>query len=512
MINHATATVKNTVVATGAQLVTLASQFTMQIVFVQTMSANYLGANGLFNNLMNILSFAELGIGAAMTFSLYRPLANRDMGLVDALLTCYRRLYGGIGFTILLLGLLLAAGLPFFVKPGLTIPHIQFMFYLYVIGTALSYFFSYARSLFIADQRAYVNNINQVGCRFIQNIVQIVVLVVWQNYVAFLMLHIGGTLLANLLINWRAKQQYPMLTWRSSQRIPETIKQKLRENVLGNISAKVGVIVVNGTDNLLIAKYLGLSVLGAYTNYALIVQGLSSLVGQVMAAIVGVFGHIGVTESVAQQQVAYYRNLCLIALVSTVLAGGCFTVMQDFIRLVLGPAYVLADFTVLLIVINLGFTMLRQANLSFAAALGLFWTMRYKSLVEAGVNLGTSLWLITQTDLGINAVLLGNNISNLVVNFWWEPWLVFKHGFQQSAKCPLVKFTAYHVALAGLVGVHYVCHGWLPQMGWLGLIFTGMGSVVGYSIVFILAFSCQIETRDLCKIMWRQMTGRKYLR
>ncbi|MCG4288242.1 hypothetical protein K9863_11125, partial [Lactobacillaceae bacterium KNUT 0156] len=206
MINHATATVKNTVVATGAQLVTLASQFTMQIVFVQTMSANYLGANGLFNNLMNILSFAELGIGAAITFSLYRPLANRDMGLVDALLTCYRRLYGGIGFTILLLSLLLAAGLPFFVKPGLTIPHIQFMFYLYVIGTALSYFFSYARSLFIADQRAYVNNINQVGCRFIQNIVQIVVLVVWQNYVAFLMLHIGGTLLANLLINWRAKQ------------------------------------------------------------------------------------------------------------------------------------------------------------------------------------------------------------------------------------------------------------------------------------------------------------------
>ena len=136
MMNHATATVENTVVATGTQLMTLASQFTMQIVFVQTMSANYLGANGLFNNLMNILSFAELGIGAAITFSLYRPLANRDMELVDAPLTCYRRLYGGNGITIFLLGLLLAAGLPIFVKPGLTIPHIQFMFYLYVIGTA----------------------------------------------------------------------------------------------------------------------------------------------------------------------------------------------------------------------------------------------------------------------------------------------------------------------------------------------------------------------------------------
>ena len=78
--------------------------------------------------------------------------------------------------------------------------------------------------------------------------------------------------------------------------------------------------------------------------------------------------------------------------------------MQDFIRLVFGPAYVLADFTVLLIVINLGFTMLRQANLSFAAALGLFWTMRYKSF--SGCEFGNCLWLM-QTDLGINAVLLG---------------------------------------------------------------------------------------------------------
>ncbi|MBZ6070419.1 hypothetical protein K8375_10205 [Weissella cibaria] len=118
MMNHATATVKNTVVATGTQLMTLSSQFTMQIVFVQTMSAIYLGANGLFNNLMNILSFAELGIGAAITFSLYRPLANRDMELVDALLTCYRRFYSGIGFTILLLGLLLTAGLLVLCKTG----------------------------------------------------------------------------------------------------------------------------------------------------------------------------------------------------------------------------------------------------------------------------------------------------------------------------------------------------------------------------------------------------------
>ena len=203
------------------------------------------------------------------------------------------------------------------------------MFYLYVIGNA--------RSLFIADQRAYVNNINQVSCRFIQNIMQIIVLVFWQNYMLFLAIHIVGMLLANLLINQQAKQRYPMLTWRSSQRVPETIKQKLRENVLGNISAKVGVIIVNGTDNLLIFKYLGLSALGVYTNYALIVQGVSSLVAQVMAAIVGVFGHIGITEIVAQQQVAYYRNLCLIALVSTVLSGGSFTVMQDFIRLVFGP-------------------------------------------------------------------------------------------------------------------------------------------------------------------------------
>lgn len=160
-MDRTTLSLRNSFISLGAQIATLISQFVMQIVFVHTMSANYLGANGLFTNLMNLLSFAELGIGTALTYTLYKPLAERDYDQLTILISAYRRIYRRIGITILLLGAGLAWLLPSFVKTGTEIPHMQAMFYLYVVGVALSYFYSFARSVFIADQKAYINSLTR---------------------------------------------------------------------------------------------------------------------------------------------------------------------------------------------------------------------------------------------------------------------------------------------------------------------------------------------------------------
>ncbi|QOD85851.1 glycosyltransferase [Weissella viridescens] len=189
-MNRTSLSIKNSMVSLIAQVITLVMQFVMQIVFVHYMSANYLGANGLFTNLMSILSFAELGIGAAITYSLYAPIANQDYEEIDAIVTFYKKIYRFIGVTILVLGLVMTLFLNFFVKKDTMIPHMHMMFLLYVIGTAVSYFYSYSRSMFIADQRSYVNTINQVGIRVLQNIIQILVLVVFQSYWMYLVLQI----------------------------------------------------------------------------------------------------------------------------------------------------------------------------------------------------------------------------------------------------------------------------------------------------------------------------------
>lgn len=509
-MNRTTLSVKNTLVSFVAQILTLVSQFVMQIVFVHQMSVSYIGANGLLANLMNLLSFAELGIGAAITFSLYKPLAENKLSEVDALLTFYKKVYRSIGVFILVVGAILAVTIRSFIKEGSSIPNIQLMFYLYVIGTAVSYFFSYSRSMFIADQKSYINTINQVGTRLVQNIVQIAVLILWHSYLGYLLIQIIGTILANYLINKRAKRDYPELSWQSRESIPADVLTTLKKNVLGNVSSKIGEIVVNGTDNIMISKFLGLSIVGIYSNYALITQGIGSLLSQVMNALIGTIGNIGTTETVDTQRKVYFQNLHLVSLASVVFAATFYLVSPIFISLLFGERFVLNNLTVLLISINLGFSSLRKANLSFTAALGLFWTMRYKALIEATTNFFFILLFMTKFNLGVDGVLLGNILSNLVINFWWEPRIVFKHGFNESSVKAILRFGVYHVFMLFILILTYFIIPNLPKYSWLALIETGVTGIIIYTMIFVLSFWFQYETRYIIHLI--QKTFRRIIR
>lgn len=494
--------IKNSIISLIAQFVTLVMQFLMQIVFVHYMSTNYLGANGLFTNLMSILSFAELGIGAAITFSLYEPIAGDDTEQVDAILTFYKKIYRTIGISILVFGGLMTLGLDFFVKSGTMIPHMKLMFFLYVLGTAVSYFYSYSRSMFIANQKSYVNTINQVGFKVLQNVLQITVLCVWHSYWMYLVLQIISNFFANWFITRRAKKDYPELTFKSEKRISPAIVEKLKKNVLGNVSNKIGDIVVNGTDNILLSKFLGLGVVGLYSNYILVSQGIGSIISQVMNAIVGTFGNIGVTESIEKQKSVYFQTLYLVALMGIVASSGFLIVIQPFIQFFFGSRYNLTTLTAFLIALNLGIVSLRKANLSFISALGLFWQMRYKALIESVVNLALSLFLVTQTTLGINGVLIGTILSNLLVNYWWEPLIIFKNGFEQSVGGALIRQGEYYIALVGFLWLDVLVIPKIAHISLIQMFFVGALTAVFTASAFVLIFAFQrSETKFFFRIV-----------
>lgn len=318
-----------------------------------------------------------------------------------------------------------------------------------------------------------------------QNLLQLTILVVWHNYVGYLLVQIIGTVLANWLINRRARKLYPEILRPTTKALDQATRQSLKQNVVGNISSKIGVIVVNGTDNILLSKFIGLGMVGVYANYALIAQGLGSMMTQVMSAVIGSLGNLGVSANVAKQKQVYYETQYLVALMSSVISISFYVVVQGFIELVFGELYVLHPITTGLIALNLGYANLRQANLSFISALGLFWTMRYKALIEAAINLIVSLLLITQTKLGINGVLLGNLVSHLTVNLWWEPLIIWRHGFRTSVRWSVAKFCAYHLFLATGVLIVYAVNEYQSQNNWANLIVTGTVSVVAFVFVFL---------------------------
>lgn len=452
MISRRRASIKNASLAFITQIIMMIGQFAVQTVFVHTLGAEYLGANGLFNNLITFLSFAELGIGSAFSYALYKPLAEHDDDVIAGIMNLFRKVYDGIGMVILVAGLILSYFVPWFIEGTSTLPHVRFYFVLYLLSTVVSYFFTYNRSLLIADQKSYVDSVNQFIFNVGRYILQIIFMVFFHSYVAYLILMILSNLFSNIAITLRSHKRYPFLKTAKAEKVDPAILSEIKHNVVGTISSKVGAIVVSGTDNILISKFLGLVVVGIYSNYSLVLTSITRLLTQVFSSVIASFGNLGVTEkNNTKKQLDMFDQFTYYNAISVFFIGlVAFAFFPPFIKLWLGNKYQLPESTLYFIIINFVFGQFRPA-LNMVNAYGLFWGYRIKSIVEAAVNLGLSLFLVKFTSMGINGVLFGTIIGNILVNSWWDPLILFKGAYHTSMVRFYLKYWAYLATFGGLL-------------------------------------------------------------
>ena len=198
-MNRTKSAAKNSLVSFLSQIVWLIGGFGLQIVFVRMLSAEYVGANGLFNNLMGFLAFAELGLGTAFTFSFFSPLANNDWETTRKIMLFLKKTFNAIGLVVVVGGGLIAVFLPLLVKDGQMIPHMQLLFILFILGQAATYFFGYLRTFLMATSNMYLNTINQTVFKLIQYVLQILFLVVLKSYLLYLL----TVLVMNVISNFR---------------------------------------------------------------------------------------------------------------------------------------------------------------------------------------------------------------------------------------------------------------------------------------------------------------------
>lgn len=461
MVSRRKASVRNASTALLTQIINLLGKFVVQTIFIHTLGTKYLGANGLFTNIITFLSFAELGIGAALSYSFYKPIANKDYKAINAITNLYRKVYNAIGWIILVLGLSLSYFVPFLVKSSGSIDHLRSYFVLFLLSSVVSYFFTYNRSLIIANQEGYVDSVNQLVFSIAKYIFQIVSLVFFESYIGFLIVQVMTNLLSNFAITRLAHRKYPFLLDDKKIMPNKDVISEIKKNVIGTISSKVGSIVVNGTDNILISKFIGLSVVGLYSNYSLVVTGITSLLGQVLNSVVASFGNLGVSEkNNIKKQIDLFNQFVFYNGFMAIFIGLLLYILfQPFISVWLGPKYQLTDLTLSIIVINFVLAQFRPA-LFLVNAYGLFWGYRYKSIVEASVNFCLSFYLVKYTGLGINGVLIGTIVGNLIVNSWWDPMILFTGAFHKGIFKFYLQYIYYIIVfltmlLCEIMIVHY---------------------------------------------------------
>lgn len=422
-------TIINSSILTLIQIITILLKFITQTIFIHFLGKTFLGLNGLFTNVLSVLSFAELGVGTSIVFSLYKPLAENDERKVAALMNFFRHSYIAIGIVIAILGVAIIPFMPFLIKDYSKLSYVDYYFVVYLLNSVVSYFFTYKRSLLIADQKEYVSAINQFFYMLLQVFLQSAALLLLHSYSIYLWIAVFCTILSNITISHRVNIRYPYLKKNEKLVIDEDTKKKIGYNVAGMVGSKVGSIVVRSTDNLLLSAFMGIGIVGLYSNYLLIITSVGSVLTKLINSATASIGNLVVEGKNRHSLNVFLNHFMLNMYVVTIIFGCILSAVNPFIRFWAGSNYVLTQFTVYVVILNFFIDQLRQSSLTFISAYGLFVENGRKSVIEAIMNLILSLILLVVFHLGIVGVLSGTILTNLLLNSWWEPLLLFRKGF-----------------------------------------------------------------------------------
>ncbi|WP_319470066.1 oligosaccharide flippase family protein [uncultured Trichococcus sp.] len=476
----------NLIVALIGQGLGLIISFIARIFFVKILGTEYLGINGLFTNILTMLSLVELGIGPAIVFSLYKPLSENDIKKVKSLMHLYKEAYTIIGIIILILGLILTPFLSLFIKNMPDVPNIHFIFLLFVINSSLSYFFSYKRNLIIADQQRYIATAYRYIFFIALNFLQIIFLLITRNYVTFLVLQIISTLLENIAISKTADKRYPFLKDRQAEKLDTETVQEIKKNTGAMVLHKIGGIVVKSTDNILISAKVGITWVGLYSNYQLILNALDLIIGQFFSAITASVGNLGATGN-KKKALAVFQNIQFINFWIYSFSAICFYyIANPFINWWIGEEFVMNDNVILVLTINFYIQGMRKSVLTFRDALGLYWKDRYKPIFEVIINIVVSIMLAPR--LGISGIFIGTIVSTLTTCFWIEPYVLYKYGFESTIRPYFLRYVKNILLTLMAWYLTGIFNNFLPENTNFMLIFKLLICLVIPNIMFLIVF------------------------
>ncbi len=447
---------KNTTVAVVSRFAAMFMGFILRIVFTHTLSEDYVGVDGLFTDIINILSLTELGVGTAITYALYGPIQQKDIETQKSLMKFFQKFYHGVAAVVLVIGLLLVPFLDVLIKEEPKVDYLILIYLMYLLNSVLSYFIIYKKTLLDAHQLSYIGILYKTVGWMIKDVFQILVLIFTHNFILYVLLLLISTVLSNILISKKADAYYPYLKDKNVRPLEKAEKADIIKNVKAMLMHKVGNVVVSNTDNLLLSAFVGIVAVGKYSNYYMIIGSLKDLLLQVYQGIIASVGNLGVSEDAGRIHRVFRGTFFITQWMSVFVTICIYELIDGFVYLFFGEQYVFDSLTVSMLAICFFVTSMRNATLVFRDSLGLFYFDRYKSIVEAVLNLVISLFFVTR--LGAAGVFLGTILSTLLTSFWVEPYVLYKHRLKKKVVEYFLLYGVYtFVGVVSFVVTHELC-------------------------------------------------------
>ncbi|MGL4862906.1 MAG: lipopolysaccharide biosynthesis protein [Cetobacterium sp.] len=393
--------------------------------FANYMGARELGLMRLFTQMIAYLSLAELGLGTASTYALYKPLAEKNFERINVVVSTIEDIYKKIALFVLIVGLVLNPIIPFFIKDSSLTKDIYLYWSLYVLNTSLSYGFAKYSVLFTANQEFEVVRIIQGISKIVSQGLQILILLKYQSFVGFISLLILENIIQYIFYKKYYKKKYLYI-----KKVKEREKS-ISKDLMNLFWHKIGALIVFNTDYIIISKFISLTMVGVYSSYMMIINIIGTLIGIVTNVITPKIGNF-ISKNNKENIFELWKRVNIvfifIGFISTYMT---YKLINPFIDLWLGKEYILASGTVFLIMINLFIQSTRVIVEIFKNGCGFFSDI-HLPIIEGVINLILSLILVYY--IGINGVIIGTIASNIIIILLIKPILVFKVCFNENWK------------------------------------------------------------------------------
>lgn len=415
---------KNLKVAVICKLGLFGMAFVARTVFIRILGAEYTGVSSLYSNLLDLLNLAEFGFGSVLTYELYKPLKEDDEETITSLVALFKKIYSVVIAVVLGSGLLLIPFLGVIVKSSLNSRDLLIYYLLYLLNSVISYFVAYRTVVIEADQKRYIENLIDIGSKFVMYLCQTVYIIFTKDFLGYLVLQIIFTVLMNVILHRVSLNMYPYL-----RKLPrkQSISEDSRKRIYGNSRSmfitRLSNVVLNQTDSIIISILFGTAMVGYYSNYYMLITYVLSIYGIVFSSIEASVGNLNV-DADSEKSFRIYKRLDYMLFCTNLICTVVFLcVVQDFIGVWIGEQY-RQDFR---LVISLLFTFYLRCAMNitstFRQTMGLFVVTKRVYPIMAVLNVVLSV--ILGSWIGIAGVALATGLSRLFTSFWYEGKYVY---------------------------------------------------------------------------------------
>ena len=476
------------------QVITLFVNFIVRTIFIKMLSSDFLGMNGLFSNILSVLSLAELGIGHAIVFSMYKPLKNKDYDKLARINYFYKNIYRTIGFIVLLLGLLVVPFLKYILNFEHEVQNVSLYYILFLLNSVSSYFLIYKTSIVEADQNGYLLKIVNTIFSIVRLVGQILSLTIFRSYLAYLIIQLLVSILTNYTTSIIAEKKYPFI--KEEKELPKEEKKTIFGNVKSLFMYQIGGVVLNNTDNIIISMICGTAIVGLYSNYCMIISAIETTLSMIFTSIVSSIGNFNVEKS-NEDQHKLFKSLNIVATWIYGFCSICFLILfQDFIKLWAGDEYLLSYEVVIISVINFYIRGILYPIWCYRNTTKLFTKTKNVMLIAAIINIILSI--ILGKFMGIFGILFATAISRLLTNIWYEPYVLYKDFFKKDVK----KYYITNILNFAFVTIiffviYFICSNIYISNEWIRLILKGVICLIFVNIIMYVRYRNNDEFKYL---------------